>query len=430
MPHEEVPLEPYRKFSTDELMELTAMFGISAGGLARIRDVLESEPVPPEATLFRYYNEDSRVERFEQEFREYVGVRYALGVNSCTSALIAALVAAGVGPGSEVIVPAYTFFASVSAVVVAKGIPVITEIDESLTLDPDAVEAAITERTRAIIAVHMMGHPARMDVLRRLADDKGLILIEDAAQAIGGLYRNQLLGSWGDLGCFSFDAYKSLATGEGGMITTNDEWLYTRAQSYHDTAACWRPNRYARERRPGELFCGENYRMPEMAGAIGLAQLRKIGGIVENQRFRYHQIRRETTLPTCADWVDPTDPEGVCGYKLALLFDTVENAKKAALADIGIGGMINGGIRGARDWHLYTFWEHILEQKTPTDAGCPFKCPLAGQLPPYDPDMCPRTKDIMYRVLFLDIPQTATAEWASWRADRLTRDLQSVFAEQ
>lgn len=413
----------YNKFTTAELMELVDLFNVSPKGQEAIRGILRKEAMPPAAWLFRYYGTNSRVERLEKEFACKIGCKYALGVNSGTSALIAAMVAAGVGPGAEVILPGYTFFASVSAIVVAKAIPVITEIDESLTLDPAAVEKAITPRTRAILVVHMVGLPAKMDKLRAIADRHKLILIEDVAQATGGSCKGKMLGNWGHLGCFSFDAYKVMGTGEGGMVTTNDEWLYTRAQSYHDTAACWRPNRYARERRSGELFCGENYRMSEMAGAIGLAQLRKLDRVNKATRSAYHQLRKETILPKGVRWIEPNDKNGLCGYQAPLLFDSVELAEKAIRAKIGIGGLAGGGAQGARNWHFYWYWEHILEMKTATAEGCPFRCPHVKKMPRYSPDMCPRTKDIMMRVGMASIAPNETKADISRRAKELSANL-------
>jgi len=378
---------PRYKYSTDELMELVDVFAVSPQGQKAIREILDRENPPPSSALFRYYNDRSKVPVLEAEFAKKMGCKHALAVNSGTSALVAACVAAGVGPGTEVIVPAYTFFASVSAIVVAKAIPVITEIDESLTLDPVAVEKAITPRTRAIMVVHMAGYPARMDALRDIAKRHNLALIEDTAQACGGKYKGKYLGTWGDLGCHSFDAYKVIGTGEGGMVTTDDEWLFTRAQSYHDTAACWRPDRYARERKAGELFCGENYRMSEMAGAIGLAQLRKLDAINDSCRKIHRQLQSEIQLPAGAKWVAANDPAGVCGYSLAILFKDFAQAEKAIKAGIGIGGMAGGGTRGARDWHVYWYWELVLQQKTATAEGCPFKCPHVKVAPP-TPKIC------------------------------------------
>jgi 8-amino-3,8-dideoxy-alpha-D-manno-octulosonate transaminase len=417
----------YNKFTTEELMELVDLFNVLPKDQGKIRNILRKAAMPPAAWLFRYYGKNSRVEKLEKEFAAKIGCQYALGVNSGTSALIAAMVAAGVGPGDEVVLPGYTFFASVSAIVIAKAIPIITEIDESLTLDPAAVEKAITPRTKAILVVHMVGLPAKMDKLRAIADRHKLILIEDVAQATGGSYQGKMLGNWGDIGCFSFDAYKVMGTGEGGMITTNNEWFYTRAQSYHDTAACWRPNRFEKERKPGELFCGENYRMSEMAGAIGLAQLRKLDKINEATRRSYHQLRKETVLPQGVRWVEPNDKEGLCGYKAPLLFDSVGSAEKVIKANIGLGGLAGGGAQGARDWHVYWYWEHILEQKTATAEGCPFKCPHVKQPPEYSQDMCPKTKDIMMRVGLLSIEPNEMQADITRRANELTTNLAKVI---
>jgi len=418
---------PRYKFTTEELMELVDVFNVSPEGQKAIKAILDKENPPPNSALFRYYNERSKVPVFEKEFAKKMNTKYALAVNSGTSALIGALVAAGVGPGAEVILPAYTFFASVSAVVVAKGIPVITEIDESLTLDPAAVERNITPQTKAIMVVHMVGHQGHMDELKAIAKKHNLFLIEDTAQACGGSYKGKALGTIGDLGCHSLDAYKVIATGEGGMITTDDEWLYIRAQSYHDTAACWRPDRYARERKSGELFCGENYRLSEMAGAIGLAQLRKLDWINDSCRKIYNQLRKEIDLPKGVRWIEPNDPKGVCGYQLGMLFDTVELAQKGVCGETGIGGLAGGGTRGARDWHFYWYWEHIMGQKTATAEGCPFKCPHVKNPPKYHEDMCPRTKDIMSRAGFIAIQPTDSPEWASAYAKDLTEKLHKLL---
>ena len=356
-----------------------------------------------------------------------MGAKHVLAVNSGTSALIASLVAAGVGPGDEVIVPAYTFFASASAIVVAKAIPVITEIDETLTLDPAAVEKAITKRTKAIMPVHMLGLPSKMDALRAIARKHKLVIIEDTAQAFGGKYHGQYLGTLGDLGCISLDAYKVIGTGEGGLVLTNDEWMYTKAQSYHDAAACWRPDRFARERKPGELFCGENYRMPELCAAVGIAQLRKLDWINERTRAIWKQLRAEIRLPSCAKWVEANDEEGVCGYTLGVLFENNAQATSAINAGIGLGGLAAGDTKGVRDWHVYWNWEHILEQKTATPEGCPFKCPLVGKLPAYSTDMCPTTRDIMRRLAVIGISPAISPAAASELAAKLTKELRKLF---
>ena len=219
-----------------------------------------------------------------------IGVPHCLAVNSCTSALICAYRALGIGAGDEVIVPAYTFFASAATVVAANAIPVIVEVDETLCLDPEAVEKAITHERRPLCRSTC--------AVRRLkwtrfwtSPGKGLPVVEDVAQAGGGSFQGKRLGSLGTLGCFSFDYYKVQASGEGGFVTTNDEWLYTRAQSWHDTAACWRPDRFSHERKAGELFCGENYRMSELQGAVALAQIRKTDAMLAGYRHAHRRIQ-------------------------------------------------------------------------------------------------------------------------------------------
>lgn len=418
--------KPYVKYSTDELMECIDVFNVSAEAQQKIRQLLDAEKEAPNAgNFFRYYNPKSKTAQFEQMICEKTGAKYALAVNSGTSALVAAMVAAGVGPGDEVIVPAYTFFASASAVVVARAVPVITEIDETLTLDPAAIEKNITRRTKAILPVHMLGLPSKMDEIRRIAAKHNLKIIEDTAQAFGGKYKGQYLGTIGDIGCVSLDAYKVIGTGEGGLVLTNDEWLYTRAQSYHDAAACWRPDRYARERKAGELFCGENYRMAELCGAVGIAQLKKLDWINERTRTLWKQLQAEIKLPSCAKFVKANDTEGVCGYTLGILFETSEQAVNAINAGIGLGGLAAGDTKGVRDWHVYWNWEQILEQKTATAEGCPFKCPHIDKLPDYSADMCPTTKNIMRRLATIAITPAYDAAWASATAAKITLELKN-----
>jgi 8-amino-3,8-dideoxy-alpha-D-manno-octulosonate transaminase len=418
----------YLKYSTEELMEIMDVFNVGAGTRAKIRELLESDENPPDAGIFfRYYNPRSKVDELEKMVREKIGCKYALGVNSGTSALIAALAAAGVGPGDEVIIPGYTFFASAAAVVAAKAIPVITEIDESLTIDPAEIEKNITDRTKAVMPVHMVGMPCAMDSICEIAKQNNLVVIEDAAQSFGGKFKGKYLGMWGDIGCTSLNTYKVIGSGEGGLVMTDDEWLYTRAQSYHDTGACWRPDRFAKERRPGELFCGENYRMNELAGAVAVAQMRKLDWINERTRETYNFLKGRILLPSCAHWAEPNDPEGVCGYTLGILFDNSEQAVKAIKAGIGLGGMAAEATRGVRDWHVYWNWEQIIEKKTVTDEGCPFTCPHVGKLPEYSVDMCPRTKDIIMRLAVISIDPGWSMERAEKSAETLSKDLNGMF---
>ena len=308
-----ISLGPYRtKIHEEELIELIDLWEFAPGIKEKLSVLIQERADELNGPhLFRYYNQrPSKVAGAEQAFAGFLGVKYALAVNSGTSALIAALRALGVGAGEEVIVPAYTFFASVAAIGVCNAIPVIADVDETLTLDPKDVERKITPRTRALIVVHMRGKPAQMDELMAVAARHRLVVIEDVAQAAGGSYKGRMLGTIGAMGCFSFDYYKILNSGEGGFVVTNDEWLHTRAQSWHDCAACWRPNRYATERREGELFCGENYRMSELQGAVALAQIRKAPKYLAGYRDALRRIADRLMLPSSVKIQRVIDPAG------------------------------------------------------------------------------------------------------------------------
>jgi len=396
------------KVGADEFVALADTWGYSEAAQERLREVLDEEDPYVNPQLTRYYNpRPSRVSMLEEYAREAFGVKYALGVNSGTSALMSAYVACGIGPGSEVIVPAYTFYATAAAVVASKAIPVIAEIDDSYTIDPEDVERKITPSTKAIVPVHMVGNCANMDAIMDIARRHDLIVIEDNAQSCGAKYKGEYLGTIGDMGCFSISSYKIVGAGEAGMVLTDDEWLHIRAMSQHDTAACWRPDRYAEERMPGELFCGQNYRMSEMAGAVNLVQLRGM----DAKQVRYNRNMR--AIVGALDTFRETKPrrsndiEGDLGYTIILTAADPEAASAIAKA-LDAEGVPAGarGTHGSRDWHIYSYWEQILEQKTATDEGCPFSCPYhKGPLPEYSQDMCAGSVDLFDRGIYVHVNQ-------------------------
>jgi len=224
----------------------------------------------------------SMTARFEAELARWSGTAHCLGVNSGTSALLAGLLALGIGPGDEVIVPGYTFVATIASVVYAGATPVLAEVDESLTLDPADVAARITSRTRAVIAVHMLGAPCDMASLDDLARQHGLALIEDVAQACGGRYRGRALGGWGRFGAFSLNVFKVITAGDGGAMITDDRALFERAFSIHDHGF----RRFEGGALDGDGVFGLNLRMHELTGAVALAQVRKLDQILAHLRRR------------------------------------------------------------------------------------------------------------------------------------------------
>ena len=417
------------KIGREELWEIIDMWDFSPGNKEKIKAILNSDADLQGPHLFRYYNpKPSRVEAAEQAMREIIGVKHCLAVNSCTSALVAAYRALGIGAGDEVIVPAYTFFATAATVVAANAIPVIVEVDDSLNLDPGAVERAITPRTKAIAAVHMRGAPAQMDALLDLAKRKGLPLLEDVAQAGGGSFHGRRLGSLGTIGCFSFDYYKVIVSGEGGFVTTDDEWLYTRAQSWHDTAACWRPDRFAHERREGELFAGENYRMSELEGAVALAQIRKMDTILAAYRRAKKLIKDGIDKSPCVQFRRLTDELGDTAICLILFLPNADVTRQAIEA-LHAEGVPAGGVYDSkvRDWHIYTYWEHILDKKSVSKDGLPWSAVLVAELPKYSRDMCPRTLDLLGRSIHIEINHNYSDEDCNAIALGINKVLRSLF---
>jgi 8-amino-3,8-dideoxy-alpha-D-manno-octulosonate transaminase len=393
------------KIGKEELLEILSMWQFSPQTAQKLKELIESESEVKGPHLFRYYNpRPSKVAAAEAAMRELIGTRYCLAVNSCTSALVASYRALGIGAGDEVIVPAYTFFATSATVASSNAIPVIVDIDESLCLDPAKVEKAISKRTKAIVPVHMRGAPAQMDALMDLANRKGIPVVEDVAQAAGGSFGGRRLGSIGTMGCLSFDYYKIIVSGEGGFVTTGDEWLYTRAQSWHDCAACWRPDRFARERKEGELFCGENYRMSELEGAVALAQIRKTDTLLAGYRRAKRQIKDAIERLPGLSFRRLTDKAGDTGICLVMFLPTAEQTRRA-LEAMQAEGVPAGGIYDSkiRDWHVYSYWEHILDRKAVARDGLPWSAVSADQLPKYTRDMCPRTLDLLSRAILLDI---------------------------
>ena len=348
--------------------------------------------------LFRYYgpyDSVSRVAEFEKAFAGYCNTGYCLAANSCTNIMIAALIAAGIQPGDEVIVPAYTFVASVAAVVAANAIPVICEVDDTLTLDPADMEKNITSKTRAVIPVHMRGAPCQMDEIMAIAKKHDLKVIEDVAQANGGSYKGKLLGSIGDAGCFSLQYHKVMTSGEGGVLITDDRKLYYRALSLHDSGANWRTNETTEDDIP---FPGFNMRMTEIQGALAHVQLGKLDGIIGKMRANKKRVedavsKYDVKLRRIAD-------EGEIAVCLMFFLPDIDTAGRISEALEAEG--LDAGTMGQPeipDWHIYVNWRHILGRRGNNDTGFPFT--LSDRT--YSADMCPKTLDYLRRVIHLDI---------------------------
>lgn len=352
--------------------------------------------------------EDSEASQLEEAYRRFTGRAHALAVSSGTAALIAALVGAGIGPGDEVIVPAYTYIATASAVIAARAVPVIAEIDSSLNLDPGDLEGKITRFTRAIIPVHMRGVPARMDKIMAVAQRAKLRVIEDVSQANGGTYRGKMLGSIGDVGCFSLQQYKVITAGEGGMLVTDNQEFYQRAMIAHDAA-----NRFWQGESATPSFSGENYRMSELNAALALAQFKKMPAILEQTRALKARIVSQIRHVPGITLQDVPDPAGDCGIMLILFLPSADQAKQFSTA-LKAEGIPNGTMydNTIADRHIYRNWDYVLAKRGATPAGCPWTCGAYHGDVEYSPDMCPRSLDYLGRAVSLGLSQRFTGEQA------------------
>jgi dTDP-4-amino-4,6-dideoxygalactose transaminase len=353
--------------------------------------------------LFRYLD-DSETEAFETELAAVIGVRHAIAVNSGTSALICALAGLGIGPGDEVIVPGYTFMASASAVLAVGAIPIIAEIDETLTIDHGDAEQKITERTKAVMPVHICGMPANMDALQDLARRYGLTIIEDACQADGGSYRGRRLGSIGDAGAFSFNYYKIISAGEGGAVLCNDEDIFQRAFIEHDSGTSFRP--IAAEIKHS-IFTAYNFRISEPASAILRVQLQRLDSILNELRRVKTSLRERVQLPVGVMETPTNDAAGDCGTVFSFLFETEKACLDfhAAMKSTPVTTMrpIDSGR------HVYTNWKPIIDRNVFHHRELNpfyFEANRACR-PDYSPDACPKTLDLLRRSCLLYPPYNA-----------------------
>ena len=359
--------------------------------LAAVTDVMQRK------VLFRYeFGEQRgdawRVREFEQAFAEFCGAKHALAVTSGSTALKVALAAMGIGAGDEVITQGFTFVATWEAILDCGAIPVFAEVDDSLCMDPDDLKAKITSNTKCIVPVHMCGAQACIENIMAVAEAHGIPVLEDTAQAAGTTLGGKHVGTFGQMGTFSFDAVKTLTTGEGGMVITNDEELWRNASEFHDHGHDHAPVGRGNESR---RFMGMNYRMMELQGALGLAQLKKLPKMIETQRKNKAVLREALQKVPGISFRHLPDGTGDSATFLSWFMPTKEDTLKLAglLAENGAGAVH----WGVNTWHNYAHWEHLHNGSTVIKNGFPFVRP-EGKLS-YAPDALPKTTAILDRCL-------------------------------
>ncbi len=365
---------------------------------------------------FRYYGIDlqGEVEGFESDFAAFLGVSHALAVNSGTGALHTALAALGVGPGQEVIVPAYMWVSVVAAVVNLGAIPVLADIDDTFCMNPAELEPKITPRTTGIILVHMSGAPADAEAVAAIARRHNLFLLEDCAQCAGGSIRGRKVGTFGDMAVFSFQMNKNMTAGEGGCIVTNNEFLFNRAVACHDTG-------YARDAGGRAMFdrrefClwGRGYRIDEMRAAILRVQLRKLPRVIAKMHASKYRLREALQQHPQVKLRRIVDVAGDTGCFLLTTFRTPELAREVnrALRAEGIVTFAQGVSNIVMtEWGLHIYYNiPSLVQKTGVDkANSPWSLvENRDSRMEYSKGTCPYADSLFERSCLLAIPSCLT----------------------
>jgi len=297
----------------------------------------------------------------EEAICKQFGCRYAQLTSSGTSALTTALSALGIGSGDEVIMPAFTFVASFEAVLSVGAIPVLVDIDESLTLNPDAVKKAVSTKTKCIMPVHMCGSMADLDALIQICKEENLILLEDACQSIGASYKGKSLGTIGHAGTFSFDFVKTITCAEGGVVMTNDQDIYNKSDGFTDHGHDHKGVDRGADLHP---FIGYNYRISELHSAVGLAQIRKLDRFLSIQKNNHQQLKNILSqIPEITFRVIP-DPGGDSCTFLSWFLPT-ESLTRTVVAVMKEQNILAGNFYWFdNNWHYLRKWDHLKQAAT------------------------------------------------------------------
>lgn len=377
----------------------TELFGIEER--KEINDVLET------GILFRYNHDQQRngiwkAREFEAEVKKITNARYAHAIANGTAGIATALAASGIGTGDEVIVPPFTYIATIEAVLFLGAIPVFAEIDETLCLSAKGIESALTPKTKAVCLVHMCGGMAEMDGIMKVVKDNNLILVEDAGQAFAASYKGTSTGLFGTAGSYSFDFFKIATAGEGGVLVTNDEATYKLADSYSDHGHDHVGNNRGMEQHP---IMGFNYRISELHAAVGVAQTRKVPHIREVNRKHKQMLTEILSQTEGISFATLADPDGDSATFLNLLLPDTEAAKRT------VAEFNNNGVTGFNYWftnmyHFINQWEHIKGLKTASKIPVQ----LLGAPQDYNNLDLPKSQEVVGRLISFGIRCTWTED--------------------
>jgi 8-amino-3,8-dideoxy-alpha-D-manno-octulosonate transaminase len=388
----------------------------------------EIDDVMSTGILMRYGFDGQRkgnwkAKELEQKITETFGCKYAQLTSSGTSALTTAMAALGIGFGDEVIMPAFTFVASFEAVISVGAIPVLVDIDESLTLDPDAVRAAITSKTKCIMPVHMCGSMADIDALKNICDEHNLVLLEDACQSIGATYKGKYVGTIGDAGTFSFDFVKTITCGEGGAVLTNNEDVYTKCDGYSDHGHDHKGADRGADLHP---FVGYNYRISELHAAIGVAQIGKLNNFLSMQRKNHALLKSILSSIPEVTFRKIHDNEGdSCTFLTWFLPDSTTAA--AVVAEMRSQNILAGNFYWfENNWHYIRKWDHLKNNGFLNKQSEQ----LQQQLKKYSNESFKASDAIMSRCISTAISLTWTEEQIREKAEKISGVIKKVLQDK
>ena len=364
-----------------------------------------------------------KAKELEQKITETFGCKYAQLTSSGTSALTSAMAALGIGHGDEVIMPAFTFVASFEAVISVGAIPVLVDIDESLTLNPDAVKAAITSKTKCIMPVHMCGSMADIDTLKNICEEHNLILLEDACQSIGATYKGKHVGTIGDAGTFSFDFVKTITCGEGGAVLTNSESVYIKSDGYTDHGHDHKGADRGADLHP---FVGYNYRISELHAAIGLAQIGKLNNFLSIQRKNHALLKSIlTTIPEVTFRKIHDEDGDSCTFLTWFLPDADITAD--VVAEMRIQNILAGNFYWFdNNWHYIRKWDHLKNNGFLNNQSEQ----LQQQLKKYSIDPFHLSDAIMGRCISTAISLTWTQDQIMEKGEKIIRVIKKVLEDK
>ncbi len=395
----------------------TELFG--AEERKEVNDVLET------GVMFRYNHDAERkgmwkAREFESEVKKFTGAQYAHAVSSGSAAVSCALAAAGIGYGDEVIVPPFTFVATIEAVLLAGAIPVFAEIDETLCLSPNGIRSVVTSKTKAVLLVHMCGAIGHIEEIMQICKENNLKFIEDSAQALGASYKGKMAGTFGLLGCYSFDFFKIVTCGEGGIVVTNDEQFYKNADTFSDHGHDHIGNARGMEQHPN---IGTNFRIGEMNAAVGLAQMRKLGHILEiqkkNQQILMDALRKYPQIT----FRDIPDAKGDSATFISFFTPSEASTRKVVKA------FAENGIDACQYWydnmfHYIRQWDQIRGMK----STYTLPVHVLPQPQDYATIQFPKSDEVISRLISMVVKVGWTDAQLQERVAKIHAALDTVFA--